>query len=576
MVAGLAAVSLLWSPVGAVAVTLEPVGDFKQPIFVTSAPDDPEPLFVVEREGLVVQVDDTKREVFADLTPLVSCCSGERGLLSIAIAPDFAATGRFYAAYTGDEAAGGAVGDVHVDAFHHGEAGELVREPIIAVDHSANANHNGGQLQFGPDGHLYVSIGDGGGGGDPFDAGQDLDTLLGTILRIEPRPGDTPSYEIPPGNPFAGPSEAALDEIWAYGLRNPWRFSFDRETGDLTIADVGQGAREEIDFAPRPAPGEVGGAGANYGWDCREGLIAYAGPPGSPSPACEGAGGFTDPIFDYPHTPDPDVGGGTRCSITGGYVVRDPGLGDLFGRYVYGDLCVGQIRSIDLAVPDPAATDRAEPGLGVPAFSLHSFGEDSCGRVYVATGEGPVYRLEGDEPADCSGGEDPDPEPEPDPEPDPNPEPEPAPPPLTPAHLVPSPPPSPRQPGIDLAHSGTRLQARVARWRMRSARGVRVRILVHVTPCTGSSERRVRLSRGGRRFAAKRLNRRCRASFHPRITHSSTFRALFHPRNGAHPIRSRRLVVQLSRRRHTLRERSSRVSSPRGHSRRPKPSGRGS
>lgn len=174
---------------GAKAASLEPVGTFEQPIFVTSDPEDPDRLFVVEREGVVQVVEEGVAGVFADLSDLVSCCAGERGLLSIALAPDFAASGRFYAAYTGTAAAGGDLGDIHLDAFRHDGAGELVREPILSVGHPDFSNHNGGQLQFGPDGFLYLSTGDGGGGGDPLESGQSLDTLLGKLLRIDPRPG---------------------------------------------------------------------------------------------------------------------------------------------------------------------------------------------------------------------------------------------------------------------------------------------------------------------------------------------------------------------------------------------------
>lgn len=508
------------------ALGLQPVGTFEQPIFVSSDPGDPERLFVVERPGTVRVVEGVEANAFADLSVLVSCCEGERGLLSIAPAPDFAASGRFYAAYTGAAAAGGEVGDVHVDAFRHDGEGTLVREPILSIGHAEFANHNGGQLQFGPDGFLYVSVGDGGGGGDPLGAGQDLDTLLGKLLRIEPRPGESPSYAIPAGNPFAG--ALGRDEIWAYGLRNPWRFSFDRMSGDLTIADVGQSAREEVDHEPSPAAGEVGGAGANYGWNCREGSIAYSGAPED----CPGPEAFVEPVFDYPHT-DPGDGGAHGCSITGGYVVRDPGIDELQGRYVYGDFCQGQIRSIDLSAPDPSATDRAEPGLSVPAFSLYSFGEDSCGRIYVASGGGQVHRLVGDEPTDCSAEPDPEPAPQPDPAP-------------TPAPMAsPSQTPTIRQPGADGAAGRARVRARATRRWAGSARGVRVRIVVRVTPCAANGGRRVLLHRGGRRFAAKRLDRRCLARFHPRLARRSTFRALFRPRGQARPIRSPRLTIPL-------------------------------
>ena len=192
-----ASLSLLGAAEGR-AASLVPVGTFDQPIFVTSDPDNPDRLFVVEREGVVRLVEGGSASAFADLTALVSCCDSERGLLSIALSPDFADSGLLYASYTGTPSAGGAEGDIHVDAFVAGAAGvdPVTREPIVSVDHSLNANHNGGQIQFGPDGYLYVSTGDGGGGGDPLGAGQSLDTLLGKVLRIDPRPGQAPPYAI--------------------------------------------------------------------------------------------------------------------------------------------------------------------------------------------------------------------------------------------------------------------------------------------------------------------------------------------------------------------------------------------
>jgi hypothetical protein len=537
-IALVALLSLLWGAASASGATLEEVGNFDRPIFVTSDPGDPDRLFVVEREGLVVEADQGGTTVFADLTSLVACCTSERGLLSIALAPDFAGSGRFYAAYTGTVAAGGEEGDVHVDSFLPDEEGGLVREPILAIGHSTNANHNGGQLQFGPDGYLYVSVGDGGGSGDPFDAGQDLGTLLGKLLRIDPRPdAEPPGYAIPPGNPFEGGGDGALDEIWAYGLRNPWRFSFDRESGDLIVADVGQSAREEVDHAPSPAAGTVGGAGANYGWDCHEGLLEYTGPPGGPSSNCPETG-FVDPVFDYPHE-EPEGDGAFGCSITGGYVVRDPSLGDLYGRYLYADFCQGQIRSLLLpAGGGPVTDDRSE---GIAVANPTSFGEDSCGRIYVASNGGTVYRLVGDEPTACGEGPEPDPDPGPgpgpEPEPDPEPEPEmdPMPEPGRASSPTASPPPLVQPPPI--------VAVRPARIRVRAAgrearRGRLVRVAVRVTPCAGHAGRRVLLNRGGRRFRAKRLNRRCLARFRFRVTRRSTFRALV-PASGGGTIRSR-------------------------------------
>jgi hypothetical protein len=505
-----ASLFLLLAPPAA-AATLEPVGSFAGPIFVTSDPADPDRLLVVEREGRVIEVREGKASELADLTSLVSCCVSERGLHSIAPAPDFATSGRFYAVYTGEVAAGGAEGDVHLDSFRPGGAG-LIREPILAIDHSTRANHNGGQLQFGPDGHLYLSVGDGGGAGDPLGSGQSLDTLLGKILRIDPRPGQAPAYAIPPGNPFA--AGAGRDEIWSYGLRNPWRVSFDRATGDLVIADVGQMIREEVDLAPSPAAGVVGGAGANYGWSCREGFIAF---PSAPA-GCTGASGFTDPVFDYPHT-DPGDGGAHGCAITGGYVVRDPGLGDLYGRYVYADFCQGQIRS--LALPAEAggrATGDRFEGLTVP--NPTSFGEDACGRIYVASNGGAVYRLVGPSPTPCAVKT------------------------ATPSGSPPLPPPAPPPPGADPVAGVTapRVVLRAAS-RQATGSGVRLLLAVRVSPCAGLAGAGVQLNRGGRPSAAKQLNLRCVARFRRRVMGRSTFRALL-PESG---YRSQVLTIALAK-----------------------------
>lgn len=508
------------------AASLDPIGSFDRPIFVTSDPANPDRLLVVEREGRVVLVEPAGVSLFGDLEGLVSCCTGERGLLSIAPAADFPSSGRFYAAYAGTAAAGGAEGDIHVDAFRPAPAGggRLLREPILSIGHADLANHYGGQLQIGPDGHLYLSTGDGGGSGDPFGSGQRLDTLLGKVLRIDPRPGSEPPYAIPPDNPFVG--GAGLDEIWSYGLRNPWRFSFDRGSGDMVIADVGQGAREEVDHAPSPAPGTVGGGGANYGWSCREGFVQYV---NAPEP-CDGVTGFTDPVFDYPHT-DPGTGGAHGCSITGGYVVRDPSLDDLYGRYLYADFCVGQLRSLSLpeAGGGRASGDRSE---GLVVANPVSFGEDSCGRIYVVSNGGAVYRLEGDSAAACTF-------------PPPSPPPAgkaPADPPASPTPAAPTPgspladPPAPTLSGP----TGPRLHLRVGRRGGRDGRIVE--LIARVSPCIGHAGGELTLKRGGRLMAKKPLRGDCSALFRSRITHKSTFRALL-PLPGAPPIRSRRLAV---------------------------------
>jgi len=486
------------------AVTLEPIGEFKQPISVTSDPENAERLLVAEREGTVMEVGPEGVRPIADLTSLITCCLSERGLLSIAPAPDFHSSGRFYVAYTGTPAAGGAEGDVHVDSFLPDPGGgPPVREPILSVGHGLNPNHNGGQLQFGPDGHLYISLGDGGSGGDPPGNAQNTEVLLGKVLRIDPRPGQVPAYAVPADNPFVG--KPGRDEIWAYGLRNPWRFSFDRTSGGMVIGDVGQDNREEVDYAPSPGEGVVAGGGANYGWNCREGFIAYP----APAPACGSAAGFTDPVFDYEHD-DPEDGSTFGCSIIGGYVVRDPSLGDLYGRYVYSDFCSEEIRSLVLpsAAGGRASDDRSEGlTLGKPS----SFGEDACGRLYVVSGEGTVYRLVGSAPLACS-------------------------------------PPSPTAPGEEsrVAPSGPGLgierkrQALDLRLRAQPA-GARLKIVVKADPCAGQAGDRVQLNRGGKWFSSRSLDDRCLARFFVRVKSTATFRALL---VGSEEIRSPRLTVE--------------------------------
>lgn len=484
------------------AATLRPIGDFDLPIYVTSSPQDPDRLLVAERKGTIVEVAPEGRRQLADLSSVIACCESERGLLSIAPAPDFAGSGRIYVAYTGTPAAGGAEGDIHVDSFRPDPANPdaFLREPIISVEHADEPNHNGGQIQFGPDGLLYVSLGDGGGIGDPFGNGQDTEELLGKLLRIEPRPGQTPSYASPAGNPFAG--GPGRDEIWASGLRNPWRFSFDRETGDLVIGDVGQGAREEVDLALSPAAGTVGGGGANYGWNCREGLIPYS----APSQPCGPASSFVDPVFDYVHE-NSAPGAAQGCSIIGGYVVRDRSLPELYGRYLYADFCVGELRSLVLppSGTGSASGDRSEGQL-VP--TPRSFGEDSCGRLYVAAGNGTVYRLEGASGGRCGTGGAP-----------------------VAADDAPGPLPStksvmrPERPRLSLR------ARRFGRW---------LKIVARVSPCAGRSGETVVLHRGGRKVGARRLGNGCVVRFRQRVETRATFRALL---LGDLTLRSGRLTV---------------------------------
>jgi glucose/arabinose dehydrogenase len=346
------------------AFKLEKIGEFDSPVYVSQPPGD-DRLYVVEQTGRVVRVasDGGEPQTFLDLTDLVTS-GGEQGLLSMAFAPDFAESGLFYVDYTDMD---GNTQVVEYSAPQGRVADPGSARPVIEVDQPFS-NHNGGQLQFGPDGLLYIGLGDGGSEDDPQRNGQDLGTLLAKILRIDPRPDGEKAYGIPAGNPFVDTS-GARPETYSYGLRNPWRFSFDRNTGDLWIGDVGQNEFEEIDGVAR---GD--GAGANFGWSAYEGDARFNDDQSAPD--------ATRPVLTYSH----DEG----CSVTGGYVVRDAGLPSLFGRYLYGDFCQGQLRSFT-ARPGAPARDDHPAGIQVP--SLSSFGEDSAGHLYATSLDGPVYRL---------------------------------------------------------------------------------------------------------------------------------------------------------------------------------------
>lgn len=351
-------------------VGLKQVGHFDTPVYVTGAPGFPELLFVVEQAGRVqVLQNGDKRGTFLDISSLVGF-GGERGLLSIAFPPDYERSRRFYVYYTDPK------GDILVDEFRRKSATRAARgsrRAVIRVPHRTNSNHNGGQLQFLGN-LLYLGTGDGGSGGDPPNNAQNRDSLLGKLLRIDPRSSSGRPYSIPSDNPFAG-SAAGRGEIYSYGLRNPFRFSFDTTTTAqprIAIADVGQNRFEELDYTTVAAA-----RGANFGWDAFEGFAPYTEEnSGTPDP-----GGTVKPILVY--------GRGRGCTIIGGYVVRDPRLPSLRGRYVYADLCEGQIRSL---VPhlNRASGDRS---LGLRVSTPSSFGEDTKGRVYVASLEGPVFRL---------------------------------------------------------------------------------------------------------------------------------------------------------------------------------------
>jgi glucose/arabinose dehydrogenase len=293
---------------------------------------------------------------------------GERGLLGIVFSSD----GRkLYVDYTDID------GNTRVVEYpmDGNEADTRNAREILFVAQPFR-NHNGGQLVIGPDGYLYVSLGDGGSGGDPNGNGQDTSALLGKILRIDPEAptGDLP-YGIPDGNPFAD-GAAGAPEVWLYGVRNPWRFSFDRDNGDLWIGDVGQGAIEEVDQLPSFF-GRDAGKGANLGWNEMEGSQPFEG-----GTAPEGA---IAPIFDYPHT-------GGNCSVTGGFVYRGAAIPDLQGVYVFADYCVGDIRG--LLARNGVRLDERSLGIPVPGGRLTSFGQDGDGEIYALSAQGPIYRIE--------------------------------------------------------------------------------------------------------------------------------------------------------------------------------------
>jgi len=351
-------------------VALKKVGSFDSPVYVAGAPGFPRLLFVVEQPGRIVVLKGGRRAgTFLDLHHLVNY-GGERGLLSIAFPPDYARSKRFYVYYTD------AAGSIQVDEFRRRSAIRAAagsRRPVITIPHPVNSNHNGGQLQFLGN-LLYFGTGDGGSGGDPPNNAQNKDVLLGKLLRIDPRASAGKPYSVPANNPFVG--RPGRDEIYSYGLRNPFRFSFDTTHGQprIAIGDVGQNQSEEIDYTTVARAG-----GANFGWDAFEGFSKYTDESsGTPDP-----GGTVKPILAYPHSR------GGSCSVIGGYVVRDPRLRSLRGRYVYADLCEGRLRSL---VPHLKRAS-GERTLGLQVSTPSSFGEDQRHHLYVVSLEGPVYRL---------------------------------------------------------------------------------------------------------------------------------------------------------------------------------------
>ena len=343
------------------------VGTFRMPMHVTAPPGDPSRVMVVERSGRVRVVRDgeVQQAPFLDIRGRV-LGGYERGLLSLAFAPDYADSGRFYVYYTDRS------GDQMVVEFRRRDADRADASTARTVlrMRDREPTHNGGQLAFGPDGLLYIGTGDGGGKGDRHGArgnAQNLGSLWGKLLRIDPRKRGGRSYSVPGRNPFRG-RRGARGEVYAYGLRNPWRFSFDRDTGDLAIGDVGQDAWEEIDFVRRGR-----GKGANFGWRPFEGRARYT--------RGEAAPGHVRPVIVRPHSAG-------NCAIVGGVVVRDREL-PIYGRYLYGDVCRERLATAKLS----AGSARSLRGTTLRISTLTSFGEDALGRVHVTSLQGRVYRI---------------------------------------------------------------------------------------------------------------------------------------------------------------------------------------
>jgi glucose/arabinose dehydrogenase len=334
--------------------------DLSQPTYLTYADDGSGRLFVIEKSGKVrfIQDGSLQFESFMDIDSLVDSTQSERGLLSLAFHPDFAANHRLFVNYTDNN------GDTVIARYETDEAGQVVDQTtaqILLTIPQPYRNHNGGQIQFGPDGFLYIGTGDGGSANDPQGNGQNPATLLGKMLRISVD-GAEP-YAVPPDNPFLDQADVR-PEIWALGLRNPWRFSFDRLTGDMYIGDVGQNQYEEIDLQP------AGQGGLNYGWVTTEGFHCFQ------SSDCDQSG-LTRPIAEYDHS--------QGCSVTGGYIYRGSQFSTLAGVYLYGDYCSGRIWGLR---PGGQPVELLDTDL-----TISSFGEDEVGEIYALDFQGAIYHV---------------------------------------------------------------------------------------------------------------------------------------------------------------------------------------
>ena len=339
------------------------------PLYLTAPAGDNSRLFIVEKGGAIRIVKDgvLLPTPFLDLGGRVST-GAEQGLLGLAFDPAYATNGRFVVDYT--DVNGNTVVSTFQAAAGEPDRADPTSEAVVLTVEQPFANHNGGQVLFGSDGMLYIGLGDGGGGGDPGGRGQSLTELLGKILRVDVRSGT--GYTVPADNPFVGRTDAR-PEIWSFGLRNPWRFTFDPATGDLYIADVGQNAWEEVDVA---TAAHGAGRGANFGWSAMEGLHCFKVTPCDP-------GLFTLPVLEYSHA--------DGCSVSGGFVYRGAAIPDLQGHYFYADYCSGWVRSFRLQ--DGQAVEPHQWAALAPGGSVPSFGQDAAGEIYVLSAGGRVFRI---------------------------------------------------------------------------------------------------------------------------------------------------------------------------------------
>jgi glucose/arabinose dehydrogenase len=361
------------------------------PVFALSPPGDPDRLFVLEKDTgqikiLDVQTNTVSARPFLDIPDAQFSRGGERGVLGLAFDPQYAANGRFYVYLTN------AAGNIELRSYSRSGANPDLADPtsgnvILTIPHPEFRNHNGGWIGFGPDGMLYIAVGDGGGAGDPNNNAQNKNVLLGKILRIDVSRDGFPAnpnrdYATPADNPFVG--AAGADEIWAYGLRNPWRASFDRLTGDFYIADVGQREREEVNFQRASSDG-----GENYGWKVKEGRLVFDDSiPGNPPPTSPP---LTDPVVDYPHENSPNGG----FAVTGGYVYRGASPG-MQGLYFYADFISNQIWSIRMAGGQAVdVTNRTQQLVvsGGTIDNIASFAEDGRGNLYIIGLDGEIFKL---------------------------------------------------------------------------------------------------------------------------------------------------------------------------------------